>query len=123
MLGIPEDPNNHDHNHPELQGELRDKLAEGAEDDVRGQLLVEAVAEQEKIEVSDDEINARLAKMANAAEGPQLARVRAEMEKDGRLENLRFQLRQDKTLDLLVERATVVEKEPEPPADESASDS
>jgi trigger factor len=96
-----------------LDDGLRESLRPGALDEVRGQLLLEAVAEQEKLEVGEDEIDARLArigKMGNQAPG----KLKAEMDRDGRLDNLRFQLRQEKTLDFLISKATVVEKEPEP---------
>jgi trigger factor len=102
-----------------LDDGMRESLRPGALDEVRGQLLLEAVAEQEKLEVGDDEIDARIArisKMNNQAPG----KLKAEMTRDGRLENLQFQLRQEKTLDFLVSKAKVVEKEPEPEIEVSA---
>jgi trigger factor len=105
----------------DLDDGLRDTLRPGALDEVRGQLLLEAVAEQEKIEVADAELDervARLAKMNNQAPG----RLKAEMDRDGRLDNLRFQVRQEKTLDFLIGKANVVEKEPEPEAPPPAAE-
>ena len=101
-----------------LDGELREKLRESAADDVRGQLLLDAVATQEGIEAADEDLDdrvARLARSQNQAPG----RMRSEMERDGRLDSLRFQIRQEKTLDRLVEHAEVTEREPEPPAAEA----
>jgi trigger factor len=116
MMGIQDD----NHEHHGFTDDLREKLAEGADDEVRGQLLVEAVATQENIEVGDADLDERLSAMANV-QGAQIARVRAEMERDGRLDNLRFQIRHEKTLDLLVSKATVTEKEPEPAAEAEAA--
>jgi trigger factor len=96
-----------------LDDDLRKRLRADAEDDVRGQLLVEAVADAEKIDATDEDINGRVASIAEMR-NQQPARLRAEMDRDGRLDNLRFQLRQEKTLDFLVSKATVTEKEPDP---------
>ncbi len=96
-----------------LDDDMRSKLREEAENDVRGQLLVDAVAQVEKIEVGEADVAARVAAIAEAR-NQQPARLQAEMDRDGRLDHLRFQLRQEKTLDFLVGKATVTEKEPEP---------
>ena len=102
----------------ELDDELRDKLRASATDDVRGQLLLDAVATQESIEVDEAELDERVARLArgqNQAPG----RLRSEMDRDGRLDSLRFQIRQDKTLDRLVQHAEVTERIPEPLAEGS----
>jgi hypothetical protein len=41
-------------------------------------------------------------------------RLRAELDRDDELESIRYQLRRDKILDMLIERATVTEVEPAP---------
>lgn len=97
----------------ELDGELREKLRDSAADDVRGQLLLDAVANQEGIEVDESEVDERIARLARS-QGQAPGRLRSEMERDGRLESLRFQIRQDRTLDLLVQHAEVTERAPEP---------
>ena len=95
----------------ELDGELRDKLRDSAIDDVRGQLLLDAVATQEGIEAADEDLDDRVARLARSqSQAP--GRLRADMERDGRLDSLRFQIRQEKTLDLLVQHAEVTEREP-----------
>ncbi len=108
----------------ELDGELREKLRASATDDVRGQLLLDAVATQEGIEAGDEDLDDRVARAARS-QGQAPGRMRSEMERDGRLESLRFQIRQDKTLDLLVQHAEVIERVPEPeppPAAEPAAE-
>jgi trigger factor len=104
----------------ELDGELRDKLRDSAADDVRGQLLLDAVATQEGIEVPDADLDDRVARLARA-QGQAPGRLRSDMDHDGRLDSLRFQIRQEKTLDLLVQHAQVTVREPEPPAEGAAT--
>jgi trigger factor len=118
MLGIPAGQDGG------LTDDLAEKMRPSAADEVRGQLLLEAVAEAEGVEVSEGELDEHVSSVARTR-GVQPARLRAEYDRDGRLENIMFSLRQDKTLDLLISRATVTEKEPEPepePGDEPASE-
>lgn len=96
-----------------LDDEMREKMRPKALDEVRGQLLLDAIATAEKVEVTDEDIDAHLLQVASSR-GVPLARLRAEYDRDGQLDNIRFQLRQDKTLDLVIAKATVTEKEPEP---------
>jgi trigger factor len=98
-----------------LDDGLRESLRPGALDEVRGQLLLEAVADQEQLEVADADLDARIALIAKHGDQTKSAgKLKTEMERDGRLDNLRFQLRQEKTLDLLVAKGKVTEKEPDP---------
>ena len=100
--------------------DLREKLRDAAADEVRGQLLLETIAEVEKIEVSDEDLNERIGDIAesqNTAPG----RLRAEMERDGRLENIQFSLRQDKALDLLIEKAELTDEAPPEPAPDAGA--
>jgi trigger factor len=88
--------------------EIAEKLRTPAADEVRGQLLLEAIADKENVAVTDEEVDehvANAAKMRNVPTG----RLRAEWQKDGRLDNARWQLRQQKVLDLLVSKAAVTD--------------
>ena len=87
---------------PKLVAELRP----GAEAAVKRALLLEAVAEREELTVADSEVDAEVDKIARASQRPAPA-VRRMMEKGGDLEALRFGLRVRKTLDFLIEHATV----------------
>ncbi len=103
---------------PPLDPDTRKHLSDGAEDEVRGQLLLDALAESEKIEVSDEDVDARVSDLAERS-GKTVGRLKAEMGRDGRLENIVFQLKQDKAVALLIEHATVTIKEPEPEEDKA----
>jgi trigger factor len=96
--------------------EIRENMRDSAADEVRGQLLLEAIAEKEGVQVGEAEVDAQIATVAKARNTPP-QRLRAEYDRDGRLDGIRFQLRQEKTLDLLIGRASVTEVEPPPPAE------
>jgi trigger factor len=93
---------------PQMTQEMHDKMVPGATDEVRGQLLLDAIAEKEQLQVTDAELEAHVASAAKMRNVPP-ARLRAEWERDGKLDSARWQLRQDKVLDFLVEKATVTE--------------
>jgi trigger factor len=92
---------------------MRDKMRDSALEEVRGQLLLDALAEREQLAVADSELDGKIAEMADG-QGKPPAKLKAEMHKEGRLENLRWQLRQEKALDHVVKRATITERDPEP---------
>lgn len=88
---------------------LRDDLREQANDEVRAAFLVDAIAEKEKVQVADAELEKKLAEMAAARE-KSVPRLKAELQKEGRLDALKHQIREEKTLDLLLSRAKITEK-------------
>lgn len=91
----------------DLQG-MRENLRDSAADEVRGQLLLDAIADKENIEVAEADVDARVAELAALREKP-VHKMKAELSRDGRLESVRFRLRQEMTLDLVVSRATITE--------------
>ncbi len=103
MIGMPPDREG-----AGLTADLRDKMKPAGTDEVRGQLLLEAIADQEQLVVAEDELMTHVASAAKARNVPP-ARLKAEWERDGRLDSARWSLRQDKVLDLLVEKAAVTE--------------
>jgi trigger factor len=94
---------------------MRERLRDGAADEIRGQLLLEEIADKEKIEISDGELDAKIAELA-ASQQKRPQKVRADMEREGTLDTLRWRLRQDKALDLVLSRATITEIEGAPDA-------
>lgn len=80
----------------QLQTEMRPKaLAE-----VKGSLLFEAVANQEKIEVSPEELDRKLEQLAQEAQQP-LSQVKRAYRTDESKRSLQFQLREEKTIEFL----------------------
>jgi trigger factor len=88
---------------------MRDELRESANDEVRAAFLIDAIAEKEKVQVSDAELEKKLAELAQSRD-KSVPRLKAELQKEGRLDALKHQLREEKTLDLLLSRAKINEK-------------
>lgn len=76
-----------------------------AEKRVRGLLILDAIAEKEKVEVAEQEISSALAMMARTSGQPVEAIKKYYASLDGGLDNLRSSLTQEKTLGLLLSRA------------------
>ena len=93
---------------PQIPPDLKEKMRPSGADEIRGQLLMEAIADAEKLTVSDDVLMGHVAEAAKARNVPP-ARLRAEWDRDGRLDSARWSLRQDKVLDFLVGKAVVTE--------------
>ncbi|MBK9072454.1 MAG: trigger factor [Myxococcales bacterium] len=87
---------------------LKAEMRPGAIDEVRGELLIDAIAAKETIAITDEEIENRLQAVA-VERNTTAARVRAELERDGRMDNVTHSIRHDKTLDLLVTHAKITE--------------
>ena len=81
-------------------------------------LIVDAIAEQEKIEVSDDEIAARVAHLVTRSSGRERDRVAEHYRNEEHLALLKQSMRREKALDALLERA---QSEPADAAGEAPS--
>jgi trigger factor len=92
------------------ESKIREDLREVAADEVRGTLLLEAIAEVEKVTVTDVDLKKRLAELASLR-GSSPEKLRAEYQKEGRLDALKHALREELTLDLLLTRATIKDAE------------
>jgi len=95
------------------ESEIIDELRAGALHGVKADLALRAVAEAEAIEVTDDEVDDELEAMANRLELA-VARVRADLERTGRLPAVRSDRRKAKALDWLVGHVEVVDEEGRP---------
>ena len=73
---------------------------------VHEQLVLSAIAKKENIDVSEDEINTRIAQYAQMMRKP-VGEVRAQYVKNGRISGLRFQILAQKTLDFLLSQANI----------------
>ncbi len=79
---------------------LRAGQREQAIHDVKAALLLERVAEEENLQVSDDELNHELEALAKQSKQTSEA-VRARLTRDGGLDRIRTRIRNEKTLDFL----------------------
>ena len=81
---------------------------------MRREVLLDAVARQEKLNVSEDEIAAEIQRMAES-DPRQAARVRARYQTSERREALRETLLERKALEWLIAAAEVTERAAESP--------
>jgi trigger factor len=79
---------------------LRAGQREQAIHDVKAALLLERVAEEENIQVSDEEVNRELEALARQSKQTSEA-VRARLTRDGGLDRIRTRIRNEKTLEFL----------------------
>ncbi len=85
---------------------LTEEFRPGAEKAVRRALLLDAIAEREGLEPSEEEVALEVERIAKASRRPVPA-VRRPMEKSGELAALRFALREARVLDFLIQHAVV----------------
>jgi len=79
---------------------LRAGQHDQAVQEVKASLLLDKIAEEEKIEVSDEEIDQEVKAMANQSKQTPES-IRARLSQDGALERIRSRIRSEKTLDFL----------------------
>ncbi|MFN2492822.1 MAG: trigger factor [Pyrinomonadaceae bacterium] len=88
----------------------REELKVQAEEDVRGSLLLERIAEEENIDVASEEIEAEIQAIARESQ-QSVEQVRGVLTKEGGERSIANRLRNRKALDLLVENARVTDEE------------
>lgn len=76
----------------------------GAVREVKASLILEQIADQEKIDVSDGELDHELLALATQAKQP-VEQIRARLTQDGGLDRIRHRLRNEKTLNYLYHRS------------------
>jgi trigger factor len=83
---------------------LREGQREAATREVKASLLLEKIADAEKIDVPDEELNEEIASLARQSQQTPEA-VRTRLTQDGSLDRIRTRIRNEKTLDLLYSRS------------------
>ncbi|MHC4194508.1 MAG: trigger factor [Planctomycetota bacterium] len=95
--------------------EEMEKLRAGSEEQAREQLktffIMDKVAEELKIEVSEEEVNGQIAQLA-IQRGQRPERLREEMVRNGTLAQFRLKVREDKCIAKLLESAKIKEVAP-----------
>jgi trigger factor len=85
---------------------LRKRQEERAKDDVKAELVIDRIATEEKIEVTDEELQHELEHMASHS-GESAEALSARLTKQGALDRMKAKLRSDKTVDWLAQNARV----------------
>jgi len=85
---------------------LRRRQEERAKEDVKAELVIDRIATEEKIEVTEEELDHEIEHMAGHS-GESTEAFRARLTKQGALDRMRAKLRSDKTIDWLAQNASV----------------
>ena len=83
---------------------MRDELRQRALLEVKGYLLLEAIAEKEKVEVSDEDVDKHFEKLSTKMNQP-AEKIRAAFRREQSIDSLKSRLRQDKALAFLLSKA------------------
>ncbi len=87
-------------------GRLRAGQREAALREVKASLILEQIADGEKIEVGDEEFDHELQALANQSKQT-VEQVRARLTQDGGLDRIRHRIRNEKTLDSSVPQVRI----------------
>jgi len=88
--------------------ELKTSAREQTLTELKLYFILEQIAEKNEVEVSEEDLNERIAAIARAY-NHRFDRVRDELAQNGGLDSLYLQIRDDKCIDALIEKATVTE--------------
>lgn len=101
--------------------EMRSASAEEAVRDLQQFFVLNRAAANLEVDVTEAEVNGYIANLA-AQQGRRPEKMRQQMHKSGELEHLYIQIREQKTLDKIIEMAEVIEKSPEQADTEKGSE-
>jgi len=87
---------------------MKENYKAEAEKQVKCSLFVEAIAKREDISVSNDEVEEKLKDIAKSS-NQDVEKVRDFYKREGLLKGLEIKLLENKTLDFLIGKATIVE--------------
>jgi trigger factor len=85
---------------------LRKRQEERAKDDVKAELVIDRIATEEKIDVTEEELQHELEHVASHS-GESAEAIRARLTKQGALDRMKAKLRSDKSVDWLAQNARV----------------
>ena len=85
---------------------LRKRQEERAKGDVKAELVIDRIASEEKIDVTEEELQHELEHLASHS-GDSAEALRARLTKQGALDRIKAKLRSDKTVDWLAQNAQV----------------
>jgi trigger factor len=88
---------------------MREEVHAEAEEEARGSILIQAIAEREGLTATDADVQKRIAELA-AARNENPKQLRGELEKDHRIHQIEGQIREQKALDMLIAQAKITEE-------------
>ncbi len=93
------------------EAEMLKEVRGDAEIDARASILVQAIGAREGIEASEGDVQKRIAEIA-VQRGENVKRLRAELEHNGRIAGVKAQIVHEKTVDMLMGQAKIVDEDP-----------
>jgi len=99
----------------EQMDQLRASSEEQAAEQLKLYFVMDKIADKLEVEVSEEEINGHIAYVA-ATRGRRPEKMREELARDGSLAQFALQVREEKCIEKLLEKAAVTEVEPKKPA-------
>jgi trigger factor len=100
-----------------LPEDAQANLMEQGEFSVRQALILESIAKSAEVEVTDDDLEAKITEMA-AEVGQHPSAIKGLLQKQGSLDGLRERLVTEKAMDLVLEKCNVIETEPTDDSDQ-----
>jgi FKBP-type peptidyl-prolyl cis-trans isomerase (trigger factor) len=94
------------------EAEILKEVRADAESEAKANILVHAIGEREGIEASEGDVQKRIAEIA-AARGESSKKLRAELEHSGRIVGVKSQIVYEKTVDMLLSQAKIVDEDPD----------
>jgi trigger factor len=94
------------------EAEMLKEMRADAEAEAKGNILVHAIGEREGIEASEGDVQKRIAEIA-AARGESSKKLRAELEHSGRIVGVKSTIVYEKTVDMLLSQAKIVDEDPD----------
>ncbi len=88
---------------------MREEHHDGAVDAVRQQLVLNRIAAEEKLSVTDEQLDERLTQIGMQT-GENLDQIRERLEEDGRLGRLREQVQREAVVDFIMSNAKIKEE-------------
>jgi trigger factor len=88
---------------------IKNASADSVARELRASLITERIAEKERIFVTENEVEQRIAAIAHAY-NTDTSRVRKQLEHQGSLSNLRSEMRENKVVDFLLKEAKIEEE-------------
>ena len=85
---------------------MRKRQRDRAVDDVKAELLIDRIAQAEKIDVSEEEVEKQIAALAERG-GESATALRARLTKQGALDSMKSKLRSDKTIEWLYSNSRI----------------
>jgi trigger factor len=92
--------------------EMLKEVRPEAEDEAKASILLHAIGEREGVEASEGDVQKRIAEIA-AQRGESSKKLRAELEHSGRMGGVKAQIVYEKTVDLLLGQAKIVDEDPD----------